>query len=293
MTIRFRAKTLNGFGVDSPLKPFQFPGGEAHIKGAEEDLTKFSYQLADVRGASADDLFTLAMWSDVVRQKGVRRIAFIPYLPGARADRGAPFGAKVYADFINNLNLDQVIAIDPHSPVMPSMLNNLSVFPFERIIRREVQDATSDSRAMPYAGVIAPDKGAVDRATKAANVMGVPVYRAEKKRNFDTGQLEGFHMVDELPAEGKFLLVDDICDGGGTFIGLADAIGLDLNRLDLWVTHGIFSKGFDGLAKHFGTIHTTDSWLNPNETFIPTYVKVHALVAYLTEDIKDTTTEKD
>jgi ribose-phosphate pyrophosphokinase len=43
------------------------------------------------------------------------------------------------------------------------------------------------------------------------------------------------------------LIVDDICDGGATFIGIADAIHEKDPDADvrLYVTHGIFSKGID------------------------------------------------
>lgn len=283
--------------MDSPLQPFWFPGGEAHIK---IDNTKqvFQYQLADLRGAKPKDLIMLAMWEDAVRQRGERAVLLLPYLPGARADRGIPFGAKVYAEFINNLVLDQVITLDPHSPVMPSLLsgNNsevnvggsgtlLTVFPFQHIIKTEVQNGSRDSGPHPYDGVIAPDKGAHERAGAAAKLMGVPVFQAGKTRDFETGKLTGFQMEDKLPKKGKFLIVDDICDGGGTFNGLADAINIGPDRLDLWVTHGIFSKGLEDLKTRFGTIHTTDSWNGDLVSNKKDHLVVHPTLPYLTSAI--------
>lgn len=269
MTLTLRARTIQGWTIESPLETFKFPGGESHIKGTEKMLNAFRYQLADLRGAGAEDLIALSMWADACYRRSEKTVLFLPYLPGARADRGIPVGAEVYADLLNGLFIDQIITLDPHSEMMPSLIsnselpgsagNNLTVFPFERIIRKEIQDATSDIRPQMYTGVIAPDKGAVDRATRAAEAMGVPVLRAEKSRDFETGKLTGFHMIDELPVDGKFLLVDDICDGGGTFIGLAEATGLLAPQLDLWVTHGIFSKGLRTLWSYFGHIYTTDS----------------------------------
>lgn len=284
MTIRFRAKTQEGWIVDSPLTAFTFPAGEVHIKGVDTP-TRYQYQIADLRAMDHSDLFTLMMWEEAVTSRGEKAVVFLPYLPGARADRGVPEGAAIYASFIADLDVDQIITLDPHSPVWqesyygisatlhatmgPFKETMLTVFPFERIIRKEIQDGSSDSRPQVYDGVIAPDKGAVGRATRAATVMGVPVYRAEKTRNFETGQLEGFHMVDELPEGGRYLIVDDICDGGGTFIGLAKAIygGPRTDnpakiKLDLWVTHGVFSKGLRDLSNYFDTIHTTNSYTN-------------------------------
>lgn len=308
MSIAFRAKHKTGFWVDAPLHPFNFPAGEAHIKIDEgfkpEDYTHF---VADIRGQDPQDLFHLAMWENVLTGLGAEgeKIVFLPYLPAARADRGLPFGADVYGEFVSNLFLDRVVALDPHSDVVLKKYwnhnksigrgNILSVIPFGHVIKMFIQDATSDSRSQPYDGVIAPDKGAVGRAQKAADAMGVPVYTAGKTRDFETGALTGFHMEDELPAEGHFLIVDDICDGGGTFVGLADAIQAtnpDV-KLSLWVSHGIFSKGFN-FATKFETVHTTNSYFMGSllltgeyagSYFVPKNIKLHDITPFLYTEV--------
>jgi len=301
MSIAFRAKTVQGWTVKSPLQPFLFPDGAAHIKGADHE-TVFEAQIADVRGLSHDDLFTLAMWADAVGYRAEKKVVILPYLPGARMDRGVPTGAFVYADFIlGMIEPDQIITLDPHSEAalqfyLDHPTVDVSVFPVERIIRHEVQDPDQDTHANNiYQGVIAPDKGAHGRAAAAARVMGnLPVYTGGKTRDFNSGKITGFHMEDELPDEGRFLIVDDICDGGGTFLALAEATGLPKDRLDLWVTHGIFSKGFKDLRRHFGTIHTTDSYfaedangliVGTNFTSDPDLVKVHRIGGYLETEV--------
>lgn len=315
MSITFRAKHKSGFTVDSPLKPMLFPDGAAHVSNGDYDGADdyvdngqhdFDYQLADVRGFSNDDMFTLAMWGYAVDQREQPKVIILPYLPGARMDRGIPEGSMVYAWFLlNDINPTQIITLDPHSsraadPYVRKDYREkgftFTVFPVERIIRKVIQDAASDSKPnAEYVGVIAPDKGAHDRAKAAADVMGVPVYTGGKTRDFATGKLTGFHMEDELPTEGKLLIVDDICDGGGTFNGLAAATGLPKERLDLWVTHGIFSKGLSDLRKNFGVIHTTNSYYAEDENghiagtqfnADPDFVKVHDITAYLYGEIK-------
>lgn len=304
--ITFRSKTVAGFTVDAPFKPIVFPDGAVHIQETEAPRGIFAYQIAIVQGLSHDDLFMLNMWAELCLDRDEKTAVILPYLPGARMDRGAPIGAEVYGRFIlNNIVPDQLITLDPHSPAAlgfftddeeddsPIHFTETTVYPVERIIKNEIQDGSRDTKADTYVGVIAPDKGAHDRASRAARLMGVPVYQADKTRDFDTGKLSGFEMLDELPAEGKLLIVDDICDGGGTFIGLAEATGLPKERLDLWVTHGIFSKGFGALTDHFGVIHTTDSYfgsgpydagLEKHETEAGT-LRVHKLLAYLEPEI--------
>lgn len=287
MTIEFLSKhaDANWSWSKSELELFFFPGGEPHLRGV--DAPKRVAQLAYVTGADGNDLLALAMWADAVRSRGEKLLIALPYLPGARADRGIPFGAKVYADFINNLGADRVICLDPHSPRMPSMIKNLTVYPVERVIRKVLGDQ-GDTYGHPYVGVIAPDKGAHDRAKSAASMLHVPVFQAEKVRDFATGKLSGFE-CEQLPADGKLLLVDDICDGGGTFIGLADHLnesqGVAGARLDLWVTHGIFSKGVSELRKRFDHIHTTNSWSSWDVT-LPSLTQ-HNISPYLLGDLNN------
>jgi len=60
--------------------------------------------------------------------------------------------------------------------------------------------------------------------------------------------------------------VDDICDGGGTFLGLATALKeKNAGKLSLIVSHGIFSKGFEELNKSFDTVFTTNSFRDIEE----------------------------
>lgn len=299
MTITFHAKHKSGFTVHV-LEPFTFPGGEAHIKGFDTlKVEDYEYFVADIRGHDPQDLFHLAMWANGLDSLGERvygsgnyptKYVILPYLPAARADRGVPFGAEVYAQFLNSLFIDRFIILDPHSPVMPALLHNteqiggecVTEYPFERIIRREIARKGDH----PYVGVIAPDKGAVDRARRAAAVLKVPVYCAGKTRDFETGKLTGFHMEDELPDEGVFLVSDDILDGGGTFSGLAEAIKAsnpDVD-LDLWVTHCVASRGFEHLKPWFGLIHTTDSYFHPYEG-TPNFVQVHSITPYLHAEV--------
>lgn len=228
-------------------KVFCFPGGEAHIAFAEPTA---STQIAYLTGGSGDDLVALGMWADAVRRSGQTSLAVIPYLPGARQDRGRPLGAKVFADIINGFGIDQVVCFDPHSDVIPALLDRLTVVTLD--------DASWWHGLGDFTGVIVPDAGARKRAELVAGRLNVPIFQAMKHRDFATGRLTDF-TCEPLPDSGRFLVVDDICDGGRTFLGLADATGVPRERLGLWVSHGVCSPGSERLAERFGLIATTDS----------------------------------
>lgn len=253
MSIRFRSQTPQGWHIDSRVEPFRFPGGEWHLRLPKNETPT----AAIMHGADAEDLVVLSLWADWAHSEGVEPTLFLPYLPAARADRGVPFGAKVYADIINDAGFAEVVVFDPHSPVAPSLIENVRIVDSAPVIRNAIfgrSGLTGD-----YAAIIAPDKGAVERASRTADLLGLPLLTATKSRDFATGKLTGFHAPEGVPESGRLLIVDDICDGGGTFMGLAEAMNVGRERLSLWVSHGIFSGRANLLTEHFGAIYTTDS----------------------------------
>lgn len=246
--------TLYELFYDNPLlaehRLFKFPAGEAHI-----EFKKHTHvQVAFVQSPTADDLFSIAVWNNACKAYGCETILLMPYLPGARADRGIPLGAKVYAEFINSLAISTVVCVDPHSDVSPAH--------FERLITVHLEELPHWRSFGHYAGIIAPDIGARKRADAVAAQLKLPVYQAMKHRDFETGKLSGF-TCEPLKPSLPYLVVDDICDGGGTFLGLADALP-DV-RLSLWATHGVFSKNaLKLLSPLYRKIYTTDSFYQNN-----------------------------
>lgn len=247
---------------------FTFPGGEHHLRNIPDWPEPVTW-VADVRGSDPNDLVKAALLANVSRSANFRKrlddhfVLLIPYLPAARADRGLPLGARVYANFINAVGADRVIALDPHSDVMPSWVHNLQALSPVEIIKRSLDQAGGIIGSHEYTAVIAPDKGATERTKRIADALGLPMYQAHKTRDFDTGHIEKVEVIDALPLAGRYLVVDDICDGGGTFTMLAqhldDELGIKRSQVGLWVTHGIFSGGAKQLRMFYREIYTTDS----------------------------------
>jgi ribose-phosphate pyrophosphokinase len=279
--INFKAITASGGLIKSALSSFTFPAGEKHIKREESreleptEIAIFQPEPSTIH----EDLFQLAMWAQYALTEKSKTVLVMPYVPGARADRGTPFGARTYAQFIGEMWIDQVIIYDPHSEVIVEELklwsydNGASDKATITVVRpHEILNTRNSKIVMPnkYDGIIAPDKGAHDRANGVAEAFGIPLYTAEKSRDFETGKLSGFSI--DLPDTGHFLIVDDICDGGGTFLGLA-AVVPEAVKLDLYVSHGIFSKNaLLNLSLKFNRIFTTNSYapnrlLNDNGDF--------------------------
>lgn len=248
-------------GDEIQFESFTFSGGEPHIKiNPNFDILK-SITITH-RLNSFNDLGLLCLAVDALKRMEAKlETLIIPYFPSARQDRvmvkGEPLSVKVYADIINSLKFKKVIVFDAHSEVTPAVLNNAEAITNHKFVEKVIQEIGNDVL------LISPDGGALKKIYKVSEYLGgLEVVECSKSRDVKTGKLTGFKVyVDDL--QGKdCLIVDDICDGGGTFIGLAEELKKkNAGKLYLSVSHGIFSKGFEDL-KCFERIFTTDSFKN-------------------------------
>lgn len=256
-------------------KGFYFSGGEPHVEIPNPDAFRGAQVLLNARVGSMNDLGMLLALTDAVKRCRASRVDLIlPYFPGARQDReekGFALTAKVYADIINSQGYGAVFILDPHSAVTPALLNRCVVLPHTGLVAQFLEQHA------PIDGLICPDAGAERRTLELAKFLNCNnVVFARKKRDPKTGNLSGFSL-ESLPVDGNYLIADDLCDGGGTFIGLAERFLEDprgTGLLYLWTTHGIFSKGLETLSKYFSKIGSSDSFPSavaghPQLTVIP------------------------
>lgn len=252
MTSIYRALDGELSATGEWLQLLQFSGGEPHVNVLDEAAVAGGSFVIDVRGGTFGALGEMLVASDALRRHGAATVQlFLPYLPGARQDRGAPLTCKVVADLVNSAGFDRVICLDPHSPVMPAMIDRLAVIdPVETIDGRFFEGGDTV--------VVCPDAGAAARAEAVAARFGRPIVHARKHRDPRFGEVQQVE-CDPLPTGSIGVVVDDICDGGATFLHLARAIGSPAASLRLWTTHGIYARGLDELRTHYSLIGCTDS----------------------------------
>jgi ribose-phosphate pyrophosphokinase len=182
----------------------------------------------------------------------------LPFVPGARQDRMNDdgdflFTAKSVSKEINMRNFPHVTIVDPHSEVISGLIDRCQVVHASYCFKSK--DGSYDA----YDAVVSPDAGAEKRAMGVAKLLGVPLIHGWKSRDVKTGKIAGFGLEYMEGIRNKVLVVDDICDGGGTFLGLSDILRDRGIKADLFVTHGIFSQGTDALRLRFDKIMCTDS----------------------------------
>ncbi len=240
------------------FQSFTFYGGEPHIK-ISSDLSQVKQVNVTHRINSFNDMGLVLIAVDALKRSGVKSINLvIPYFPAARQDRvmvaGEPLSVKVYADLVNAMNLEQVTIFDAHSEVAIALLNNCKAVSNHEFMKQVIA-------SIGEVKLISPDGGALKKIYKVAAFLGgMEVVECSKSRDVKTGNLSGFKVYADDLGGADCIIVDDICDAGGTFMGLATELKKkNAGKLYLAVSHGIFSKGLDNLTQYFDTIFTTDS----------------------------------
>ncbi len=239
---------------------FIFAGGEPHIKLGNKDLTGATVHVT-TRVRNWQDLGLLAIAFDALQRAGATHIELtLPYFPGARQDRlmipGEALTVKVYADFINQLSPKQVTIFDPHSEVAPALLHRVRVVSNVGFAKQVLSVLPQDCL------LVSPDAGASKKIFKvAAQTTATDVIECGKRRDVRTGALSGFTVFADDLGGRACLILDDICDGGGTFLGLAKQLKQHhAGPLYLAVSHGIFSRGVEALTAAFDKVFCTDAF---------------------------------
>lgn len=252
-----------------------FPDGEKIIRvdestlGQEEVLIKYRWDWSTYQ--------CLVGATRKLQNSGSKVSLYLPYMFGARSDRA--FGPRecnyfrdVMAPAINSLGFKSVYTIDPHSYVVEGCIPNLIAGSNEFLVKKvtkKLRDATGKKLCL-----IIPDEGAGKKAAKLLSYFDIDVQFYKQRGS--KGEVTRVYAPDEaLKSSGikdatqdyLYVVVDDICDGGATFLSLAKALNKSLTGYDapvtlpmtLIVTHGIFSKGTDALLRSYKRIYTTNS----------------------------------
>lgn len=225
----------------------RYPAGESHVQllpealGGPRDPSPLTV-LANCR--TFEDLAELLTVQEIFDRRRVAARWLVPYFPFARHDRRnhAWDGCELEVALRLIAPLDLSV-IDPHSDVT-ARLRHYPQAQVVGLLDRHLQIFGPDTL------VVIPDLGATKKAKTW--LAGRDFAQAFKTRDPHTGKLSGFSVATDSLKGRPCTIVDDICDGGGTFIGLAEQLkALGAGPLTLAVSHGLFTKGTQTLYQHY------------------------------------------
>lgn len=261
MRVEMKNKFKIRFGEEVIIPDIMiFPGGEVKVNVMVQPRTTEASITAHL--FNSDDVMVLAMLVDALREVGITKIRLtIPYLPYARQDRvcnfGESFSLRAFARIINSLKFSSVVVWDVHSNVAKNHIERLINVHQAELIAKNDSLVHWIGKDPTNTYIVAPDKGSIEKAKVVANAFNCRgVIFAEKERDLATGKIIRT-FVKDLPiniADSRLLVVDDICDGGRTFIELAKVLLPYSKEMSLYVTHGIFSQGETELLQFYDNI---------------------------------------
>lgn len=240
---------LNGLYV--PVEFSTFKGGEEQVRIDMASVPKGKIGFVEITAKikQSGEVMALALLTDACSRLSnmdthAEFTLNLPYIPYARQDRvmipGEALSIKVFTNIINALRFDKVVVDDPHSDVSTALINNVKV-------RGQHELASSGEYPEIFGGrdvfFVAPDAGARKKAQMVADHYRRPLVECGKVRDLTTGEVKGTKVFGYVEG-ATCIIVDDICDGGRTFIALAEALKREKAKsVILYVTHGIFSYG--------------------------------------------------
>ena len=204
----------------------KFSDGEIRLMVEESARGNEVFLIQPTSSPVNDNCMELFIMLDAFRRASASRITVVmPYYGYARQDKKVkprePITAKMVAGIIEKLGADRVVAIDLHAEQIQGFfdipVDHLYGFP---IIGRHLVERGFRNR--PDVVVVSPDVAGVSRASKLAEMLGVPFIVIAKRRP-EPNQVEILEIVGDFK-DKTCVMIDDMIDTGGSIINGADAL---------------------------------------------------------------------
>lgn len=249
----------------------RFPDGEVQIT-----IGKFDRKhpiTVGCRITSAEELFILMQVIDILERQEVVYSLEIFYLMGMRMDRvmdfSRPFTLKIVGDILHNCKANKIVFTEIHSNRIyklypqdyrfrdPSKINYFSL-----LVNRIDEEEALNTETFQ---IVFPDEGAYERYGNMINTHSFNKHSAikcKKVRDLETGKIQSIEVLNPQLLDGRpLLIIDDLCDAGGTFIGVAEALRKHTDVLmDIFVIHMVNPKGIENLSKTYRRVWFTNSY---------------------------------
>lgn len=236
---------LNGVEV----KPTIFPDGTSQVWKLDKDLLASSDQVIEWEFENEAEFFQVMQLAELCRvctYGNELPVLNIPFFPYARQDKSitnqSTFALRPFLRIIADTSIFRYIqTVDIHNPISIKGYDLIKNLMPDKEIHETIRACQPDL-------ICFPDVGAANRGY---NTFDISSFNLDKKRDPLTGEIEGLLCKLPLDLTGKSILIlDDICDGGKTFIEAAKVLyNMGASEVNLFTTHGIYSKGTDVLKE--------------------------------------------
>ena len=163
----------------------------------------------------ADNILELLLMIDAVRRASAYKVvAVIPYYGYARQDRKdkprVAIGAKLVANMITAAGADRVITMDLHAPQIQGYFD----IPVDHLDSSAIFIPYIENLKLENLTFAAPDVGSANRIREIASFFNADMVICDKHRK-RANEISSMVVIGDVE-DRNVVLIDDICDTGGT-----------------------------------------------------------------------------
>ena len=195
-----------------------------------------------------DSIMELYLMVRTMKRASANQItAVIPYYGYARQDRKTtsrvPISAADIALMLEEAGIDRVVTIDLHCGQIQGFFRNI---PVDNLFATSVFIDHFITKQIPECVVVSPDAGGVARAKQFMDQLNKKGIKAElamiSKQREKAGEVASMQLIGHV-ADKPAIIVDDICDTGGTLVKAATLLKeVGASQVYAMITHPVFSK---------------------------------------------------
>ena len=235
MTTQHNAKMFSGTGsqylATAIAKKFGEPLGKVNIQRFSDGEIGVEFQ-ESIRGqyvfliqstfAPTDNLMELLLMIDAAKRASAYKvIAVIPYFGYARQDRKdrprVAIGSKLVANMLTAAGADRIVTMDLHAPQIQGYFD----IPVDHLDSSAIFIPYIESLNLENLTFAAPDVGSANRIREVASYFECEMVICDKHRK-RANEISSMVVIGDV-TDRDIVLIDDICDTGGT---LAKSAGL-------------------------------------------------------------------
>ena len=199
----------------------RFSDGEIGVEFEESIRGRFVF-LVQSTYSPADNLMELLLMIDAAKRASAYKvIAVIPYYGFARQDRKdrprVAIGSKLVANMLTAAGADRVVTMDLHAPQIQGYFD----IPVDHLDSSAIFIPYIESLNLANLTFAAPDVGSANRIREIATYFEVEMVICDKQRK-RANEIASMVVIGDV-TDRDIVLIDDICDTGGT---LAKSAGL-------------------------------------------------------------------
>jgi ribose-phosphate pyrophosphokinase len=192
----------------------RFSDGEIGVEFEESIRGRFVF-LVQSTFAPTDNLMELLLMIDAAKRASAYKvIAVIPYYGFARQDRKdrprVAIGSKLVANMLTAAGADRVVTMDLHAPQIQGYFD----IPVDHLDSSAIFIPYIEQLNLANLTFAAPDVGSANRIREVASFFEVDMVICDKHRK-RANEIASMVVIGDV-TDRDIVLIDDICDTGGT-----------------------------------------------------------------------------